>query len=255
LKKGGKTASPRGKRGDRALRGTPAEQTIAGDTDDGGVPEAGDDDGASPDTATSDGASREIPITDGASPDSTIEDEVTPPGETPESTETDQADAATGSETQVPLAEQLEAARAESARRHEDWLRALAEAENLRKRSARELLDQTRRAREQVLVEFLAVVDDVERAIEAIRDGGEQPENHGLRQGVELIHTRLLEVLARFEVRPIECLGEAFDPHQHEAVMRDPSSDLEPDHVTQVMQKGYRIGEQVLRPARVAVSS
>jgi molecular chaperone GrpE len=62
-------------------------------------------------------------------------------------------------------------------------------------------------------------------------------------------------VLAAHDVKPMECEGEPFDPHLHEAVMREADSDLEADHVAQVVQKGYWIGERVLRPARVAVSS
>ena len=76
----------------------------------------------------------------------------------------------------------------------------------------------------------------------------------GVREGVRLIHSSLLEMLARYEVQPMECLGEAFDPHLHEAVMHEPSDEIESDHVTRVLQKGYFIGERVLRPARVAVS-
>ncbi len=247
MKKGGKGASPKGRRG-REAKPVAGAETPAGDT-------ATADQSGTESAAAGEGAAIEIEIEDGAAPTASEDQAVEPGTEDGEAAETEAADGVDAERRGAPLAERLEAAQAELAGRHQDWLRALAEVDNLRKRSSRELLEQTRRAREGVLVEFLAVMDDVERAIEAIHEGGDQPETDGLRQGVELIHTRLLAVLARFEVRPMECVGEEFDPHQHEAVMRDDSTELEPDHVTQVMQKGYRIGEQVLRPARVAVSS
>lgn len=195
------------------------------------------------------------------------------------------------------LEAELEAARADAARLKEDWLRALAEADNTRKRSAREIEEQSRRAREQVLAEFLAVVDDVERALVAIgaappagpagaaepgaatsNAGGPasatssdasaapagddptagaapvDPSYEGIVAGLTLIHSRFMDTLARFDVKPMASENTPFDPHLHEAVMRETRHGVEPDQVIQVIQKGYWIGERVLRPARVVVS-
>ena len=151
------------------------------------------------------------------------------------------------------LENELAAARAESGGHYSEYLRTLAEVENVRKRSAREVEERSRLSREAVLRAFLAAVDDVERALTAIGETDEADAARSIADGVQLIHARLLEVLAQHGVKPMGVLGAEFDPQIHEAVMSIDSEDVDADHIAQVLQTGYWIGERVLRPARVAV--
>jgi molecular chaperone GrpE len=105
------------------------------------------------------------------------------------------------------------------------------------------------RATEGLLKELLPVLDDLERAL----DAAEQHEEAKLEDGVRLVHRALADVLARAGLAEIETEG-AFDPHVHEALLAQPSEDADPGSVVQVLQKGYRLGDRVLRPARVVVA-
>jgi molecular chaperone GrpE len=93
------------------------------------------------------------------------------------------------------------------------------------------------------------VLDDLERALEA----AELHEEAKLEEGVALVHRALVETLRRHGLEQIETDG-AFDPHVHEALLAQPAEDVEPGAVAQVLQKGYRLGDRVLRPARVVVA-
>ena len=131
-----------------------------------------------------------------------------------------------------------------------DSLRRLkAEFDNFRKRTAREHEAMSARANQALLGELLPILDDLERALEA----AEQHEEAKLEDGVRLVHRALAGVLARTGLAEIETDG-SFDPHVHEALLAQPSEDAEPGSVVQVLQKGYRLGDRVLRPARVVVA-
>ncbi len=93
------------------------------------------------------------------------------------------------------------------------------------------------------------MLDDLERALEA---AGEHEEAK-LEEGVRLVHRSLVEALRRHGLEVIDTDG-AFDPHVHEALLAQPAEDAEPGAVVQVLQKGYRLGDRVLRPARVVVA-
>ena len=166
----------------------------------------------------------------------------------------DGSPAAADSDRTRHLEEDLARVRAEADESRSDHLRALAELENVRRRSAREIEERSRRAREDVLTTFLAAADDVERAL-AHMDGESGGEEEGaIVDGVRLIHGRLLELLARYDVSPMDVIGTEFDPRLHEAVASVETEGVEPDHIAHVLQSGYWIGERVLRPARVAVA-
>jgi molecular chaperone GrpE len=131
-----------------------------------------------------------------------------------------------------------------------DSLRRLkAEFDNYRKRAAREQESLATRASESLLKELLPILDDLERALEA----AEQHEEAELEEGVRLVHRSLLEALRKQGLELIETEG-AFDPHVHEALLAQPAEGAEPGSVVQVLQKGYRLGDRVLRPARVVVA-
>jgi molecular chaperone GrpE len=152
-------------------------------------------------------------------------------------------------------AEELEEvdALAEVTRQRDEYLDALrrlkAEFDNFRKRVARDQGDLVARATERLMKELLPVLDDLERALAAAA-GHEEAE---LEDGVRLVHRSLAEALAREGLVEVETEG-AFDPHTQEALLAQPSEAAE-GTVIQVLQKGYRLGDRVLRPARVVVSS
>jgi molecular chaperone GrpE len=131
----------------------------------------------------------------------------------------------------------------------ESYLRLAADFDNYKKRVAREYLEVTARANERLLNELLPVLDDLERALEAAASHEEAK----LEEGVQLVHRSLASLLERHGLSEIEAEG-AFDPHVHEALLSQPGEDVEPGSVLQVIQKGYRLGDRVLRPTRVIVS-
>jgi molecular chaperone GrpE len=127
--------------------------------------------------------------------------------------------------------------------------RLKAEFDNYRKRAAREQSDLTARAAERVVKELLPVLDDLERALDAAEDHEEAK----LEEGVRLVQRALSDALAKEGVAEIETDGK-FDPHVHEALLSQPDDDFETGAILQVLQKGYRLGDKVLRPARVIVA-
>lgn len=128
---------------------------------------------------------------------------------------------------------------------------AAAEFDEARARLRKEIAKDVERGRRAVLAEILEVVDNLDRAIEAARAGGS---TDALLQGVELVRQQLLAKLGGFGVTTIEALGRPFDPTRHEAVTTVPVADPAQDHVVVgVVRPGYAIGDEVLRPAQVAV--
>ena len=135
----------------------------------------------------------------------------------------------------------------------DDYLDALqrlkAEFDNYRKRVARDQQDLAARAHERLVKELVPVLDDLERALEAATEH----EEGKLEEGVRLVHRALADALAKEGLAEIETAG-AFDPHTQEALLSQPS-DAEEGSVIQVLQKGYSLGDRVLRPARVVISA
>jgi molecular chaperone GrpE len=150
----------------------------------------------------------------------------------------------------VPSADERIAALERERDEYLDSLQRLkAEFDNFRKRTARERAAQSARASEALVKELLPVLDDLERALVA----AEEHEEAKLEDGVRLVHRALADVLARTGLAEIETDG-AFDPHVHEALLTQPADNAQPGSVVQVLQKGYRLGDRVLRPARVVVA-
>jgi len=136
----------------------------------------------------------------------------------------------------------------------ENWdryLRAAADLENLRKRQRRESEDAKFETKQKVLKEMLPVVDNLERAIEHATgtDGSQQP----IIEGVQLVLRQFATAFERLEVTPIEAANQPFDPNLHEAISQT-ESDLPAGTVVQVLQRGYKVGERLLRPALVVVA-
>jgi molecular chaperone GrpE len=150
---------------------------------------------------------------------------------------------------QPDLTEEL----ASATRERDEYLDALqrlkAEFDNYRKRVAREQDAARERAAERLVKDLLPLLDDLERAVEHAVEHGEVK----LADGVRLVHRALASMLTREGLQEVETEG-AFDPHSQEALLSQPSEEPE-GTVIQVVQKGYRLGDRVLRPARVVVSS
>ena len=152
-------------------------------------------------------------------------------------------------EEHVEVVDELAAA----LRQRDEYLDALqrlkAEFDNFRKRMARDQENLFARANERLVKELLPVVDDLERTL----DAAAAHEQANLEEGVRLVHRALADALAKEGLSEVATDGE-FDPHTQEALLSQPSEAPE-GAVIQVLQKGYRLGDVVLRPARVVVSA
>jgi len=135
-----------------------------------------------------------------------------------------------------------------------DWqdkfLRAKADYQNLQKRAADEQRNAIRYANADFARSVVQVLDDFERTLEAAE---EAPEADSIISGVKLVYEKLLKLLGDHHIEPIEALGQPFDPHLHEALMQV-ASEQEAGTVAEVIERGYSLGERVLRHAKVVVS-
>jgi molecular chaperone GrpE len=150
--------------------------------------------------------------------------------------------------TKAELEERLAEVEREREEHLDDLKRVAAEFENYRKRVTRDQASLAARAHERLVKELLPVLDDLERALEA----GAEHEEAKLEEGVRLVQRELREALGKEGLVEIETNGR-FDPHVHEALLSQPS-DQDEGAILEVLQKGYRLGDRVLRPARVVVS-
>ena len=144
--------------------------------------------------------------------------------------------------------ELLREAELKAAEHHDAWLRAKAEAENIRKRAQEDIAKAHRFGIERFASELLAVKDSLEATLAA-----ENATFEALRSGVELTLRQLEGVLERQAIREINPVGQKFDPHWHQAISMLPS-DKEPNTVINVLQKGYALHDRVIRPALVTVA-
>jgi molecular chaperone GrpE len=146
------------------------------------------------------------------------------------------------------LADRFAEVERERDQRLDDLKRLAAEFDNYRKRVARDQQSLVARSNERLVKELLPVLDDLERALEAAAEHEEAK----LEEGVRLVHRNLADLLRREGLAEIETNGR-FDPHVHEALLSQPS-EQEEGSVLDVVQKGYKLGDHVVRPARVVVS-
>jgi molecular chaperone GrpE len=150
---------------------------------------------------------------------------------------------------QAEEVDETEALRAENEELIDSLQRLKAEFDNYRKRAARDQQALAARAHERLVKELLPVLDDLERALQA----AEEHDEAKLVDGVRLVQQALRQALEREGLAEIEADGK-FDPHVHEALLAQPAEGAEEGDVVQVLQKGYRLGDRVLRPARVIVA-
>jgi len=134
-------------------------------------------------------------------------------------------------------------------------LRVAAEFENWKKRARKEQMDSTNEARERVLKDMLEVIDNLERAVAMQTGGNGSVDGPAVLKGVDLVLRLFKQKLERYEVRPFEATGQPFDPRVHEAISRVEHPQIPSGSVAVELQKGYRVGERLLRPALVSVSA
>ena len=152
------------------------------------------------------------------------------------------------------LAMRAEEAEAAAAEAKERALRAAAEMENLRRRTQREIADAKAFSVSNFARDMLDVADNLQRALEAVPEGSDDPALKGLKEGVEMTARTLDRTLEKHGVRKLAPEGEKFDPNFHQAMFKVPNPDVPNNSVIQVVQPGYAIGPRVLRPAMVGVA-
>jgi molecular chaperone GrpE len=171
---------------------------------------------------------------------------------TDEQVQQEQAEATEQAEAEAPQPEQeldVDALVAERDRYLDQLRRVTADFDNFRKRAARDYESLASRAAERLVTALLPVLDDLGRALEA----AEEHEEAKLEEGVRLVHRQLADTLRREGLEEVPTDG-MFDPHVHEALLAQPAEGRVSGEILDVVQKGYRLGDRVLRPARVVVA-
>jgi molecular chaperone GrpE len=168
-------------------------------------------------------------------------------------------DSRTASDNATAVLDDLEALRERAAavEQERDEFRSLlqrtrADFENYQKRAQRDWAQERRFGHAALASDILPILDNFERAVAAAQQAGE---TGPLMHGVALVQAQVLDALRRHGITRIEAQGNPFDPHLHQAVMQQPSSEQPPNTVLQVLEQGFMIHDRVLRPARVVVSA
>ena len=160
---------------------------------------------------------------------------------------TSEAEAVPVATEQDPLA----VARAEQAKLKDQLLRTLADFDNFRKRSRRELIDAERRGKDDMLKEFLPVFDNLDRAVAHAETATDVK---ALADGIVLVMRQFADTLTKVGIERVPAVGQPFDPSVHEAVQQMETSDFEPGTIAAEVQAGYRNAEKLIRPALVVVA-
>ncbi len=150
------------------------------------------------------------------------------------------------------LEAKLESKEQEAKENYERLLRVSAEFENYKKRTSRDLEEFRKFANQSLIKEMLSVVDNLELATNSTN--GHKTIDKGLLQGLDMTHKEILKVFEKFEVRPIDAMGQTFDPTFHEAVMQEETDEFAENTVINELQKGYLIHDRLLRPSMVVVA-
>ena len=168
-------------------------------------------------------------------------------GAVPPSVE-DPADDARTAETMPDAEKLLKKAELAANEHREAWLRAKAEADNIRKRAQTDIANAHKYALESFAAELLAVRDSLESAL-----ASDSADTQALRSGVELTLKQLTNAFEKFSIKEINPLGEKFDPHKHQAI-GVVEAEADPNTVVSVLQKGYSLNDRVIRPALVTIA-
>ncbi|WP_073253078.1 nucleotide exchange factor GrpE [Caldanaerovirga acetigignens] len=147
------------------------------------------------------------------------------------------------------LKKALEEKENEAAKYKELWLRALADYDNFKKRTQKEMERIQLYAGEQLIKDIIPVLDNLERAINSIED-----KDSAIYEGIKLIYNQIKSILAKYGVEEIEAEGKPFDPQLHEAIMTVETDEYESDTIVEVLRKGYTYHSKVIRPSLVKVA-
>ena len=132
------------------------------------------------------------------------------------------------------------------------YLRLFAEFDNARKRFERDKDEFAKYAHGEVIVDLLDIVDDLERSFHAVKK--QVTDENALHKGIEMVIARMNDLLKKYDVKPMDCVGKAFDPHCHEPLMQVETSDHPDGTIVEEFQKGYTLGGRVVRTAKVKVA-
>lgn len=180
-----------------------------------------------------------------AAEEAKVADEAT--SEAPE-VEADEASSEASAENDNAEADAEAAEKEAEAQDSEKYLRLMAEFQNFKRRTAKEKTDIHAYANEKIIGDLLPVLDNFERALAT---GGSEAES--FVKGMELIFTQLKTALENAGLKEIEALGQEFDPNVHNAVMTEDSEEHDDNHISKVLQKGYKLNDKVIRPSMVVV--
>ena len=140
----------------------------------------------------------------------------------------------------------------EAAEFKDRWVRLFADFENYRKRVERERKELIKYANQDLIIEFLGVMDDLERSVEAAQ--AKHEDYAAFLKGIEMVMARIYDLLKKNDVKPMETVGKKFDPHCHEILLQMPSAEHEEGIVLEEFQRGYFLGDRVARTAKVKVA-
>jgi len=182
------------------------------------------------DTSGSEPASSEEPVTD-ASPNATDEEPTEAPSE---------------------LEKRIEELEQQAAQYKDLFLRKAADFENFKRRTENEISALARFANEDLVLAFLPVVDDIERALKAAKDDDSEA---SLRKGIELILQKITKILENNGVKPMQTVGKSFDVHFHDVLLQIHKPDVEPHTIIEEVERGYLMHDKVLRHAKVVVAA
>lgn len=192
-------------------------------------------------------------------PKKTAEDNSVPANENNEPAEEGAVPSETDAKENVethPLQERMAALEAEAAKFRDQWMRAVAEADNIRKRAERDQMETSKYAITAFARDMVHVLENLKRASESVPED-KRKDNDLLKtigEGVDLTLQEMLSIFERFGIKRIDPLNQKFDHNFHQAVVQIERTDVPPGTIVQVVQAGYVIGDRLLRPAMVAVS-
>jgi len=155
-------------------------------------------------------------------------------------------------EAQEPKVDVLEVLKAQVVLEKDKYVRLLAEFDNMRKRHERDRMELIKYAHEEVIIECLKLYDDLERSLNAfkMKDGMDA----NLVKGLEMVFKNMKDLMTKYDVKPIESVGKAFDPNAQEVLLQQETSDFPDGVVMEEFEKGYTLGGKVVRTAKVKVA-
>jgi molecular chaperone GrpE len=174
--------------------------------------------------------------------------------ETPPEPTAQAGDGAAAADPMSTLQSQLADAEERAAQARDAQLRAIAELDNVRRRLDREFQTSQKYANEGLLRELLGVCDSLELGLKAAEEADQKAQAKALIEGKQLTYRQLMAVLEKQGVRQVDPTGQPFNPDQHQAMSMVESDEVPANHVVQVMQKGYKLHDRLLRPATVIVA-